>query len=437
MKKSGFRAVSYLVTILFGLLILYPLLYICANAMKDSAKIYDTPPKLTPDAAKSLSVVVDYTGLPQDGLLEKIQQDHITSMLATVYELPKASLFEVKFYGVQDGRTVYYARSHRGRIDLEKDNGVFMGVAITQKTLSYPERIQRAVQSMGYEYDPAGLDRPFAAAELGQNELDGQIGGFLQQSYGLNGRYTGTALSTNNWLLLESFAYYFHLPSFLYSKNAAVANFSFFVFLFNTIIVILWAVVTQVVLCAITAFPLSRLLPKRTANAMLLFFLGTTMIPFVAVMIPQFTMFKAMGFYDNYAALLLPHLLPYGFYVYLYKGFFDNLPESLFEAARIDGASNLYLFFRVCMPLSKPIISVIALQTFLANWNDFFWAWMVTEKQSLWTLNVALYNISKVQSVRPNFVMGLSVLTILPVLLFTILFSNQIKESIATAGIKG
>ena len=110
---------------------------------------------------------------------------------------------------------------------------------------------------------------------------------------------------------------------------------------------------------------------------------------------------------------------------------------EIVEAARIDGASNLYLFFRVCMPLSKPIISVIALQTFLSNWNDFFWAWMVTEKQNLWTLNVALYNISKVTSVRPNFIMGLSVLTIIPVLLLTILFSNQIKESIATAGIKG
>ena len=253
----------------------------------------------------------------------------------------------------------------------------------------------------------------------------------------MNGNFKGTTLSVNNWLLLESFAYYFRLPSFLYANNKAVSNFSFFVFLFNTIIVIVWAMVMQALLCALTAFPLSRLLPRKTANRMLLFFLGTTMIPFVSVMIPQFTMFKSMGFYDNYAALLLPHLLPYGFYVYLYKGFFDNLPESLFEAARIDGASNLYLFFRVCMPLSKPIISVIALQTFLSNWNDFFWAWMVTEKQNLWTLNVALYNISKVTSVRPNFIMGLSVLTIIPVLLLTILFSNQIKESIATAGIKG
>lgn len=89
------------------------------------------------------------------------------------------------------------------------------------------------------------------------------------------------------------------------------------------------------------------------------------------------------------------------------------------------------------MPLSKPIISLIALQTFLANWNDFFWAWLVTEKQSLWTLNVALYNISKNQFIKMNFIMGLSLLSILPVMLLTIIFSSQIKKSIISSGIKG
>ena len=97
MKHSKFRVVSYFVTILFAILILYPLIYIGANAMKDSAKIYDTPPKLTPDTARSLSIVVDYSGMEEAGLLESIQKDHITAMLSTIYELPKESLFEVKF----------------------------------------------------------------------------------------------------------------------------------------------------------------------------------------------------------------------------------------------------------------------------------------------------------------------------------------------------
>ena len=274
MKHSKFRVVSYFITILFAILILYPLIYIGANAMKDSAKIYDTPPKLTPDTARSLSIVVDYSGMEEAGLLESIQKDHITAMLSTIYELPKDSLFEVKFYGTMNGKTVYYARAHRGRIDLEKDQGVFQGVAITAQTLDYPERIQRAIDSMGYKFDLNGLDQTIDAAQLGQNELNETVGNFLQDTYGLNGNFKGTTLSVNNWLLLESFAYYFRLPSFLYANNKAVSNFSFFVFLFNTIIVIVWAMVMQALLCALTAFPLSRLLPRKTANRMLLFFLS-------------------------------------------------------------------------------------------------------------------------------------------------------------------
>lgn len=74
-------------------------------------------------------------------------------------------------------------------------------------------------------------------------------------------------------------------------------------------------------------------------------------------MLPQLIMYREMGAYNNYAALLLPFLYPYGFYVYLYKGFFDQIPGSYFEAAELDGAGSFYLYTRICMPLSKPIIS--------------------------------------------------------------------------------
>ncbi len=440
MKDTKFKAVAYVITVLFALVILFPLIYVLSNSMKDSASVYDIPPRLIPSSANSVLVTVDYTDLAadmdQEQLLQEMQQDHITAMMSCVTEMQRDSVFEVKFYGTVGDSTVYYARAHRAQIDLEKDNGVFRGAAITTSTLAQPNRWKAAVENLGYTYDPAGLSK-YPAPQTAQGEMETTVSQILTQQYPLAGEFTGSCVKQNNWLLPESFIHYWKLPSYIYNRNEIIARYSFLAFFFNTALVLAWAVLTQVVLCALTAFPLSRLLSKKTSNRMLLFFLGSTMIPFVAVMVPQLTMFREMGFYNNYAALLLPHLLPYGFFVYLYKGFFDNLPGSLFEAARIDGAGNFYMFFKICMPLSKPIISVIALQTFLANWNDFFWAWLVTEKQSLWTMNVALYNISKVSSVKTNFVMGLSALTIIPVLLITILFSNQIKESIATAGIKG
>lgn len=228
------------------------------------------------------------------------------------------------------------------------------------------------------------------------------------------------------------------LPQYIYGKdNPRIATYGFMAFVGNTALVIGFAILAQLLLCSVSGFVISRLLQPRAARLALMFFLGAMMIPFVSIMIPQLIMYREMGAYNNYAALLLPFLYPYGFYVYLFKGFFDRIPHSYFEAARLDGASNLYLYASICMPLSKPIIALIALQVFLGNWNDFFWAWLVTEKQDLWTLNVALYNISNNVSTKQNALMGIAFVTILPVILLSLIFSKQLKESIMASGVKG
>lgn len=227
------------------------------------------------------------------------------------------------------------------------------------------------------------------------------------------------------------------MPAYIYPQSERVVRYGFLTVVMNSVIVIGFAMIAQVTLCSVCAFVISRQLSPRAGKFVILFFLGGMMVPFASIMLPQLIMYREMGAYNNYAALLLPFLYPYGFYVYLYKGFFDQIPGSYFEAASLDGAGSWYLYTRICMPLSKPIISLIALQTFIGNWNDFFWAWLVTEDQNLWTLNVALYNISNNTGTKQNALMGLAVVTITPVILLSILFSKQLKQSIVASGVKG
>ena len=157
------------------------------------------------------------------------------------------------------------------------------------------------------------------------------------------------------------------MPAYIYPNNQHVVKWGFMTFVMNSIIVIGFAMIAQVILCSISAFVISRMLSPKAGRFVLLFFLGGMMVPFASIMIPQLIMYREMGAYNNYAALLLPFLYPYGFYVYLYKGFFDQIPGSYFEAASLDGAGSMYLYTKICMPLSKPIISLIALQTFIGN----------------------------------------------------------------------
>lgn len=430
---------AYAVTILFSLLLLYPLVYTVSNAAKDNVKIYDLPPKLVPDTAQSMSVVFDYSGdgaPSEEALLDKMLRDNVLAMFSTLYEFPRESIFEISFYGVKDNKTVFYSRAHKMRLELERDFGVYKGSVIKPDVLLYEDRYVRANQSLTYEFDMNGLSREPRLDSL-DPRYSGSMAELLKEKYPTGGKFTGSGVENNNLLLVESFKYYLQMPAYVYAENPTIAKYSFLAFVFNSVLVIGWAVIAQVLLCSITAFVISRLLSPRAGRIVLMYFLGAMMVPFASIMLPQLIMYKQLGFYNNYWALLVPFLYPFGFFIFLFKGFFDRIPSDFFEAARIDGAKNLYLYAKICMPLSKPIISLIALQTFIGNWNDFFWAWLVTEDQKLWTLNVALYNLSTNGNTKQNFIMGLSFITIVPVILLTIVASRQLKESIMSSGVKG
>lgn len=432
------KITALVISVLFAAFMLYPLIFAISSAMKDNAKIYEIPPKLLPENANSLTIVLDYTGMDFTDtaqMQDVMMQDTVLAMFGVNYKMADQSIMEIHVYGQKDGLTVFHSRAHQMKLQLERDYGIYKGTAIKRDVLLYGDRYVRACDSIGYEFNGQGLSvspkEGLAAA------FQPQVSELLSGKYEVKGTLVSAGSRIKNLLNLESFGYYLQMPRYVYPESASIAKLGFMTFVLNSMIVIGFAMISQVILCSVCAFVISRQLSEKAGKIVLLFFLGGMMVPFASIMLPQLIMYRQIGAYNNYAALLLPFLYPYGFYVYLYKGFFDQIPGSYFEAAALDGAGSRYLYMKICMPLSKPIISLIALQTFIGNWNDFFWAWLVTEDQKLWTLNVALYNISNNMGTKQNALMGLAVVTIMPVILLTVIFSKQLKQSIVASGVKG
>ena len=441
-KVSGserrLKICAVVISLLFTVLMLYPLVFSISSSMKDNSQIYEIPPRLLPNWANSLTLTIDYTGMDfadEAALKDAVMQDNILAMFGINYKMADQSIMEIHVYATRDGKTIFHSRAHQMKLQMERDYGVYKSTAIKKEVLLHGDRYVRAAESIGYEFDPDGIGKE---PPQGLNDQFGEtVSSLLSEKYQTAGTLVYTGDKVNNLLNLESFKYYLQMPAYIYPQSERIAKMGFMTFVLNSVIVIGFAMIAQVLLCSVCAFVISRQLSERAGKAVLLFFLGGMMVPFASIMLPQLIMYREMGAYNNYAALLLPFLYPYGFYVYLYKGFFDQIPGSYFEAAKLDGAGSFYLYKRICMPLSKPIISLIALQTFIGNWNDFFWAWLVTEDQNLWTLNVALYNISNNAGTKQNALMGLAVVTITPVILLSILFSKQLKQSIVASGVKG
>ena len=432
------KIVAVTVSLLFAALMLYPLVFAVSSAMKDNSQIYKVPPKLLPGKANSVSFVLDYTGQEfqnAEEMKDQMLKDNVLVMFGTNFKFADQSIMEIHVYGTREGKTLFHSRAHQMKLQMECDYGIYKRTAIKKEILLHDDRYVRACESIGYEFDEKGIDK--VPEEGLADDFQDQIAPVIQEKYTTAGTLVSIGNRTKNLLSLESFKYYLDMPAYIYPQSERVVKYGFLTFVMNSVIVIGFAMIAQVILCSVCAFVISRQLSQRAGKFVLMFFLGGMMIPFASIMLPQLVMYREMGAYNNYAALLLPFLYPYGFYVYLYKGFFDQIPGSYFEAAALDGAGSWYLYSRICMPLSKPIISLIALQTFIGNWNDFFWAWLVTEDQKLWTLNVALYNISNNVATKQNALMGLAVVTITPVILLSILFSKQLKQSIVASGVKG
>lgn len=193
-----------------------------------------------------------------------------------------------------------------------------------------------------------------------------------------------------------------------------------------TVFFCLMAVITALIVNPLCAYALSRY-PMRSTGRILMFVLATMAFPAEVALIPSFLLLKQLGLLNTYWALILPTVAS-GFSIFLLKGFFDSLPKELYEAGTIDGASEMKMFARVTLPLSKPIFAVIALQSFLGAYGAFMYAFLVCQDPRMWTIMVWLYEL---QVRAPKFVIfaGLT-LAALPSLAVFLLAQNVIMRGI-------
>ncbi len=161
----------------------------------------------------------------------------------------------------------------------------------------------------------------------------------------------------------------------------------------NTVIYCTLAVLLALLVNPLAAYALSR--AKLRATSQILFFLMLTMaFPHMVTQIPVFILLRELGLLNTFAALLLPGMAS-GYSIFLLKGFFDSLPQELYESAQLDGAGEWTLFWQLTMRLSTPILSVIALQAFTVAYANFMYALLICQSPKMWTLMVWLYQLQQ------------------------------------------
>ncbi|WP_367124956.1 carbohydrate ABC transporter permease [Streptomyces phytohabitans] len=202
----------------------------------------------------------------------------------------------------------------------------------------------------------------------------------------------------------------------------------------NSFITSALTTVLTVLTASLAAFALSRLRFRYRRPAFLLLLAGLVVPPQV-LMIPQFLALQETGLLNTYWAVVLPQV-PNVVAVFVFKQFFDGIPEELTEAARADGAGWLRTYWQIVMPLSKPAISAVTIFVFVWAWNNFLWPLLVVTDPEMMTLPVGLTSVQDAFGIPQAQLMASAVLGGVPLLTVFLLFQRRIVEGIAGTGLK-
>lgn len=226
------------------------------------------------------------------------------------------------------------------------------------------------------------------------------------------------------------------LPKSLSLDNytGALDSFNFTRYFANSIIVTVAATVLTLFINSMAAFALAKY-NFRGRNALFLLTLATIMIPLQVILLPVYKVVASLGMTNSLLGLIIPPAAtPTG--VFLLRQYMLSLPDELLEAARIDGASEWRIFWRIVIPLCRPALAVVAIFSVIWRWNDFLWPLIVAHQESVYTVPVALARFNSQLVVPFNYVLAMSVLSMLPVIVLFLLMQRQIIHGIAQTGLK-
>lgn len=228
-------------------------------------------------------------------------------------------------------------------------------------------------------------------------------------------------------------------PDAWYWENFATAwrNFEFPRMVFNTLAVYAGLIVLRLSVTFLAAYAISKLrVPFR--RTIYLLFLSTLVLPVFAYIIPSFLVVNAFGLYDSWWAIWLPGAAS-SFPLLLAKGFLDEIPYELSESARIDGANDLTILWKIIMPIAKPVLAVISILAFLEVWNNFFWPRLVITDSAKWTMPIMLWYRTSIIGGNPpmNIQLAGMFFSILPPMILFLFFQKYITEGVSFTGLKG
>ncbi|PTM58573.1 carbohydrate ABC transporter permease [Desmospora activa] len=227
------------------------------------------------------------------------------------------------------------------------------------------------------------------------------------------------------------------LPGSLYLDNLLTVNelVPVFQFIKNSFIVSTAVMLGQLVTASMAAYAFA-FINFKGRNALFALFLSTMMIPWEVTVIPNYITIREWGWLDSYAGLTVPFMAT-AFGTFLLRQFFLQLPRDLIDAAKIDGCGHWRIFFSLVLPLSRPAIGTLAVYAFLTTWNMYFWPLLITNSDSMRTVQIGISMLQWQEMMAWGLVLAGVAMVLLPSLILLVMGLKQLVRGITAGAVKG
>lgn len=269
-----------------------------------------------------------------------------------------------------------------------------------------------------------------------------QIGGL----YGLLGAIALVMLLPLLWLLSTALKSpgenIFAFPPQFIPQQPTLQNFftvwqtnPFGRYFFNSTLVAVLTVLLNLIVCSLAAYPLARL-TFQGREAIFSLIVSTILIPFQIVMIPLYILTVQLGLRNSYLGLIFPYIAS-AFGIFLMRQAFQGVPKELEEAARIDGCSEVGIWWNVMLPATRPALVTLAIFTFIGSWSDFLWPLIILDRPEYYTLPIGVAKLAGSFSLDWRLIAAGSVISIVPVVLLFVFLQRYIVPTETGSGVKG
>lgn len=427
--KSSFanrilKIVAGTLTVVWIALLLFPIYWMIVTSLSGSVNEYATEFSFSVKVPERYTLLVDYTTEGATALGEEKMYLEANSLLWRMFNYKQANIGKTQVITSVDGKlTASYMLS---KADFEINKSTMW----TKNILNHKdiERLNNVIKESGWVLvETENVEMPKIQ---NQNEFSEKMVADFSEDEDVIGTVVGCTHTKSYESLLDNYKIAWAYPNQMGVEGGMVKP------IFNTLFVAVATIVLLVTISALAAYSLSKLLPRWLRGKMQLLIMATGMVPGTITLIPKFQVIQNVGLANSLWALIIPGCASFGAML-LFKATFDAYPNEILDAARIDGAGELYLFFRLALPAAKGVVGVQILSIFAATWNDYFWPSMVIRDESKYTISLIINYLMNIGSASFNLLLALGFIVSIPTLLVYALFQKYLTYGIDYSGIKG